>query len=80
MKIKQLEKGLTQVAKEVYTDLASVKVNEVVINNDYKMIGLKCTLSIEDMQDQNIQLCYPDGKGVEFVKGMFYTIISSNNG
>ena len=86
MKIKELADGLNKVAKEVITadGYATITSVEILPHADGTIIVVKGAYGEKDPDGETwgnqYELEYADGKSVEFVKGMFYTIISSNNG
>lgn len=78
MKINKLEKSFEKLIKKEFDSDGFARIDKVVINRQTDEISLTvvvghCNLETPDGNwSKDVTLVYPDGKGVEFIKGMIY--------
>lgn len=77
MKIRQLEKVFKNLVKREIDSDGFARIDTVVIDRQTDEIFLTVAVGQKYLDSdgswcESIELTYPDGEGVEFVKGMFY--------
>ena len=77
MKIKQLEKAFDKLVKREIDSDGFARIDTVIIDRQTDEISLTVAigqlyLDSDGSWCESIELTYPDGESLEFVKGMFY--------
>ena len=83
MKIKKLEKAFNKMVKEeidkdLYVKITSVNIlpefdKLIILQGDFRSVSSDGKISYQD----SFKLKYNSGKSLEFIKGMFYTVLSN---
>lgn len=78
MKIKQLEKAFEKLVKREINSDGFARIDTVIIDRQTDEISLTVAVGQYNLEDsdgswcESIELTYPDGESLEFVKGMLY--------